>query len=204
MEIGKRQVRAMPVEFKTRDEDNNLYLEGYFAVFDSNYEVGEGMSESIDPHAFDEALDDDIRCLTDHDTRLVLGRTRANTFEVSVDSHGLYGRAIINPNDVDAMNTKARVDRGDVNQASFGFDILDEEAEVQENGDVHWTIKRVKLYECSVVTFPAYKETNISARAEQKAEIMKRSQAAWKIKQLERLKGKEHGFNGVNVEEETD
>ena len=189
-EIGSRQIRAQITDFKTRKEENgNEYLEGYFSVFNTNYNIAPGMSESIAPGAFDETLGDDIRCLTDHDTRLVLGRTTAGTFEVKADEHGLWGRALINPKDQDAVNTKARVDRGDVNQASFGFDILDEETENREDGSIHWTIKKVKLYECSVVTFPAYQETNISARSKQKAEIEKRKREAWKLEMKKRLKG---------------
>lgn len=187
--LGRRQVRAVPTNFQTRDEDGNLYIEGYFAVFNSNYDIDDGMSESIAPGAFDDTLSDDIRCLTDHDTRLVLGRTSAHTFEVRQDEHGLWGRVLINPKDLDAMNTKARVDRGDVNQASFGFDILDEETEFREDGSVHWTIKKVKLYECSVVTFPAYKETNLSSRKEERATLIKRRNEAWKERTLKKLKG---------------
>lgn len=188
-EIGKRQVRAVATNFETREEGENQYIEGYFAVFNSNYDIGEEMSESIAPGAFDDTLSDDIRCLTDHDTRLVLGRTSAHTFEVRQDEHGLWGRVLINRNDQDALNTKARVDRGDVNQASFGFDILDEETEYREDGSVHWTIKKVKLYECSVVTFPAYKETNLTSRKEEKATLIKRRNEAWKEKVLKKLKG---------------
>ena len=187
--MGNRQVRAIQTKFETREEDGSQYIEGYFAVFNSNYEIGDGMSESIAPGAFDDTLSDDIRCLTDHDTRLVLGRTSAHTFEVRQDEHGLWGRVLINPKDLDAMNTKARVDRGDVNQASFGFDILDQETEFREDGSVHWTIKKVKLYECSVVTFPAYKETNLSSRKEERATLIKRRNEAWKERTLKKLKG---------------
>lgn len=186
-EIGKRQTRCINGNFKTREEDGNLYIEGYFAVFNSVYNIAPGMSESIAPGAFSKVLNNDVRCLTDHDTRLVLGRTTANTFEIREDEHGLWGRALVNPNDQDAMNTKARVDRGDVNQASFGFDILDEETEYRDDGSIHWTIKEVELYECSVCTFPAYKETNITARSAQKDEIEKRKAEAWKTKMKERL-----------------
>lgn len=191
MDIGKRQTRCIPAEFKTREADGKEYIEGYFAVFGSNYEIGEGMTESIDEHAFDDALADDIRCLTDHDTRLVLGRTTAKTLELSVDSHGLYGRALINPNDQDAVNTKARVDRGDVTQASFGFDILEEDTDYREDGSIHWTIKKVKLYEVSVCTFPAYKETNLTARAEDKKAYEKKRLDAEKSELLKKLKGEE-------------
>ena len=96
---------------------------------------------------------------------------------------------MINPNDQDAVNTKARVDRGDVNQASFGFDIVEEDTEIRDDGSIHWTIKKVKLYECSVVTFPAYEETNLAARSKERDEIIKRKNDAWKQNQLKKLKG---------------
>jgi len=187
-DIGQRQVCCIPGDFKTRAEDGNEYIEGYFAVFGSDYNIGPGMSESIDRHAFDNALDDDIRALTNHDTRLVLGRNTAGTLELSPDEHGLFGRVLINPNDQDAVNTKARVDRRDVTQASFGFDILDEETEYRDDGSIHWKIKSVKLYEVSVCTFPAYEETNLQARAAQRDELEKRKLEAWKNEQKEKLK----------------
>lgn len=191
-DIGARQMRAVTTSFETRsDDDGNQYIEGYFSVFNSTYEMGEGMSESIAPHAFDDTLADDIRCLTNHDTRLVLGRTAAHTFELKQDEHGLWGRVLINPKDTDAMNTKARVDRGDVNQASFGFDILQEDTDIREDGSVHWTIKKVKLYECSVVTFPAYTETNLASRQKDFEEIKKRQMEAWKEKMKNKLGGQD-------------
>ena len=171
--IAKREFRAQMAAVNVRsDEDGKQYIEGYFAVFNSNYDIAPGMSESVAPGAFDRTISDDIRCLTDHDTRLVLGRTSAHTFELKVDAHGLWGRALINPNDQDAVNTKARVDRGDINQASFGFDIIKEDTDIREDGSVHFTIREVKLYECSVVAFPAYAETNITSRAKD-AEVAK-------------------------------
>ena len=180
-------MRSAPANFEVREDDGKEYIEGFFAVFNSDYQIAPGMSESIAPGAFSDTLADDIRCLTNHDTRLVLGRTTANTFEVRETERGLWGRALVNPKDQDAVNTKARVDRGDVNQASFGFDILDQESEIREDGSVHWTIRKVKLYECSVCTFPAYKETNISARAAERDDIQKRKAEAWREKAKARL-----------------
>ena len=201
-EIGSRQTRALPASFVTRDEDGNRYLEGYWSVFNSIYEIAPGLTESISPGAFDDTLSGDIRCLTDHDTRLVLGRTTAHTFEVRQDEHGLWGRVMINPNDQDAMNTVARVERGDVNQASFGFDILDEEADYREDGSVHWTIKKVKLYECSVVTFPAYQETNISARSKEKELHEKRKLEIRKQELRKKLERESDGTESTDAEEE--
>ena len=184
-----RQTRTNKAEFQTREDNGERRIEGYFAVFGSNYDMWPGASESIDPHAFDEALGDDVRVLIDHDTRLVLGRTSAGTAELRVDEHGLWGSVLINPDDTDAMNAYARNKRGDVNQASFGFDILDEETEYRTDGSVHWTVKKVKLYEVSLCTFPAYRETELQARKADYANLRKRHTEAWKAEQLAKLKG---------------
>lgn len=183
-----RQTRTNKADFQTREDNGERRIEGYFAVFGSNYDMWPGASESIDPHAFDEALGDDVRVLIDHDTRLVLGRTSAGTAELRVDEHGLWGSVLINPDDTDAMNAYARNKRGDVNQASFGFDILDEETEYRADGSVHWTVKKVKLYEVSLCTFPAYRETELQARKADYANLRKRHTEAWKAEQLAKLK----------------
>lgn len=193
MDREKRQMRGVPGSFKTRaEESGDMFISGYFAVFGSEYELWPGASESVDPHAFDEALDDDIRCLINHDTRLVLGRNIAGTLQLRVEEKGLWGEVKINPNDQDAVNVYERVKRGDVNQCSFGFDIVAEEFE--DRGDsVHWTIKAVKLYEVSVVTFPAYEETGVEARKRQVEDIRKRKNESWKARMMARVKGEKNG-----------
>lgn len=184
------QARSGKSKFETREADGEMYISGYFAVFNSEYEIWPGAVESVAETAFDGALSDDIRCLIDHETRLVLGRNKAGTLTLKTDARGLWGEVRINPNDQDAVNLYERVKRGDVDQCSFGFDILDEEFE--DRGDkVKWTIKKVKLYEVSVVTFPAYEETSVSARKRQLGEIKKRNTEAWKQRVLKKLKGEE-------------
>ena len=186
--MTKRTLTLSNASFKVREEENVLRIEGYFAVFGSEYNIWPGASESVDPHAFDSALQDDVRALIDHETRLVLGRTVAGTLELRVDDHGLWGSVIINPEDQDAMNLYARVKRGDVSQCSFGFDILDEEAAYREDGTVHWTIKSVKLYEVSVCTFPAYRETEVQARRADYDVLRKRRSDVRKNQLLARLR----------------
>ncbi|MBQ1569800.1 MAG: HK97 family phage prohead protease [Clostridiales bacterium] len=189
MDRASRQVRSAASKFETREEGNELKIEGYFAVFNSNYQIFDDLSESVAPGAFDDTLGDDIRALINHDSSLVLGRNTAHTLDLRQDEHGLWGSITINPNDQDAMNLYARVQRGDVDQCSFGFDILSEDYDVREDGSVHWTIKKVRLYEVSVCTFPAYEETNVKARSAQRDEIKKRSLEAWKVQTLAKLKG---------------
>lgn len=184
-----RQSRSAVSEFQTRaDESGGMFISGYFSVFNSVYEIWPGATESISETAFDGALSDDIRCLIDHETRLVLGRNKAGTLTLKTDSRGLWGEVRINPADQDAVNLYERVKRGDVDQCSFGFDILDEEFE-DRGSAVHWTIKKVKLYEVSVVTFPAYEDTSVTARKVQYEEMKKRSLDLWKSRITGKLKG---------------
>lgn len=194
-----RQVRSVPSTFQTREENGELTIQGYFAVFNSLYEIAPGMTESVAPGAFQNTLGGDIRALINHDTTLVLGRTKAHTLELREDEHGLWGKVTINPNDGDAMNLYERVKRGDVDGCSFGFNPTEEDTEIRENGDVHWTIKAVDLFEVSACTFPAYEATNISARSEEAETLKQRRHQAWQEKMTRRL---EHGFESPAPEEE--
>lgn len=184
------QYRSAPAQFRAENDDGKRYIEGYFAVFGAIYELWPGATESIALTAFDGALGDDIRALIDHRTEMVLGRSNnhVHTLELRVDSHGLWGRIEVNDDDVDATNLYARVARGDVDQCSFGFDILDESVEHREDGSVHWTINKVKLYEVSVCTFPAYVETSVQARKNEYANMKTRQLEAWRTKTMRRLK----------------
>lgn len=188
MDRDIRQQRSVSTEFKTRSEGDDKYIEGYFVVFNDIYEMWDGATESVAPGAFDNTLSDDIRALVNHDSTLVLGRTAAHTLELTQDERGLFGRIKINPNDSDAMNLYARVQRGDVSQCSFGFDILSEETDFRDDGSVHWTIKDVKLYEVSCCTFPAYEATSINARKRDYEELRAKQTDAWRAKMLNRLK----------------
>lgn len=73
-ERKQRQTRSLPQRFETREaEGGALYIEGYFAVFDSPYELWEGAVEIVKPGAFAGCLSQDVRALINHDTTLVLG-----------------------------------------------------------------------------------------------------------------------------------
>ena len=187
--MKENQIRGFLSEFKVRDDDEKPTIEGYFAVFNSTYDMGWGMSESIAPGAFTKALSNDVRALINHDTTLVLGRSSAHTLELREDSHGLWGKITINPKDSDAMNLYERVKRGDVDQCSFGFNIVSEETDFRDDGTIHWTITEADLHEVSVCTFPAYEETAVSARKHDFDEIKKRQAEKWRSEMTTRLKG---------------
>lgn len=187
-----RQVRCMAQKFETREADGgDLFIEGYFSVFNSPYELWEGATEIIKPGAFNNCLSQDVRALINHDSTLVLGRTRAGTLTLKQDERGLWGSVKINREDGDAMNLYARVQRGDVDQCSFGFNIK-RETFVDLGGDQYrWEIEEVDpLYEVSVCTFPAYQETGVAARQKELEDIQKRQADAWKQTMKNRIGGK--------------
>lgn len=189
-ERQQRQVRCVAQQFQTRAANDDLFIEGYFSVFNSEYPLWEGASEIVKPGAFTNSVSGDVRALINHDSSLVLGRTKAGTLTLRQDERGLWGSIRINRDDVDAMNLYARVQRGDVDQCSFGFDIKRETFVDLGDGKCRWEIEEVDpLYEVSVCTFPAYTETSVSARKQDLAEIEKRRAEAWRSEMKKKLGG---------------
>ena len=89
---------------------------------------------------------------------------------------------------MDAMNLYERVRRGDVTQCSFGFDILKEKTEWRDDGSVKWILEKVKLYEVSVCTFPAYEGTGVQARHDEVKQHQERQLEQRKKEVKERIK----------------
>ena len=177
-----RQVRAISTQFTAHDGDegNAPHISGYFILYNSIYEIAPGMTESVAPGAFSRSLGGDIRALVNHNSTLVLGRTKVKTLTLLEDELGLWGDVTINPNDMDAMNLHARVKRGDVDQCSFGFELIKQKTDFRDDGSIHWTLTEINLLEVSACTFPAYKETNISARSAEREALQRRRLEMWK------------------------
>lgn len=145
-------------------EDGQRTIAGYAAVFNSLSEMLWGFREKIAPGAFSDVLDGDVRALWNHDTNIVLGRTRAGTLRLKEDNTGL---AVEIDAPASAVAQIEALERGDVDQMSFGFNVLPggDEWEEEEDGLVVRTIRKVsRLYEVSPVTFPAYPATSVGVR----------------------------------------
>ena len=189
MSRKERLTRSLETELKTRaEQEGEMIIEGYFAVFNKQTELWKGAYEEIDALAFNETLGNDIRALINHDTSLVLGRNKNGTLQLKVDSHGLWGSIRINPNDLDAVNLYERVKRGDVDQCSFGFNILSEETDFRDDGTVKWKLKEIDLHEVSVCTFPAYEDTGVQARHKEVEQHKEKQMETRKANLLRRLK----------------
>lgn len=177
---------------QTREENEDIYIEGYFAVFEQPTKLWGKCFEKIAREAFDKSLkENDIRCLFNHDHGFVLGRNINNTLELKTDAHGLYGKVKINKDDSNAMDAYARVKRGDISGCSFGFYPVNEEYEEKEDGSIIWTVKEADTFEVSICTFPAYPQTEIQARQkyfEETRNLKLRERKAEIIKKLEGIK----------------
>ena len=185
-------LRSRRTEFKTRAaaDGEGPVIEGYFIVFNQPYYIDPYMEEIVLPGAIDERTDtSDVRALVDHLPHLVLGRNTANSLSYSFDETGCFASVNLNEADSDAMNLYARVQRGDVDQASFGFD-EDEVTYVDfPDGRVRREIRHIaKLWELSVCTFPAYEQTYVSARSRLTEELRRHETDAKKKDLKRRLK----------------
>jgi HK97 family phage prohead protease len=158
--------RRTSERLQTREENGKRYVEGYCLVYNSVWEVDRYLSEVIMPGAAKEAVTADVRALVNHDTTFVLGRTTPGTLTLKEDNHGLYAVVEINDNDQAAKDLAARVERGDVDGWSIGFDRWKTEYEQQPDGSLRRIIKWLNIREVSVCTFPAYTATNASVRGE--------------------------------------
>jgi HK97 family phage prohead protease len=126
-----------------------------------------GFTEKIAPGAFKESLSrgDDVRALLNHDANYVLGRTKSGTLELSEDKKGL--RIVNAPPDTQwARDLQVSIDRGDIDQMSFGFVTRkDQWEEDKETKKVSRTLLEVDLVDVSPVTFPAYPDTTVAIRS---------------------------------------
>ncbi len=172
MEMKKKEIRTFDItNLSTRDvtENNSRIVTGYAAVFNSRTLLWEGLEEVISPGAFSKALSNsDVRCLFDHDWGKVLGRTKSGTLRLEEDERGLKFEVEL-PNTTDANNLIESMSRGDIDQCSFGF-IPTEETWDYNTDPVLRTVNEVELFEVSIVSLPAYQDTE-AALARSKQEV---------------------------------
>lgn len=123
--------------------------------------------EIIMPGAFDRVLNDDVRALVNHDSSLLLARSKGGrgSLRLTVDAKGLRYH-------FEAPNTQAGNDllesikRGDLDQSSYSFTIAaGGDSYATEGRSTIRTITRFgALYDVSPVTYPATSETSVTAR----------------------------------------
>lgn len=187
--------RYYDTEVRQSDNDNNVVV-GKAVVFDVETDMG-WYTEKIDRHAFDGADISDVVLNLNHDMNILLAGTRNGSMAVKVSDTGVYQESSI----IDTTQGKdvlRLVRSGLINKMSFAFTIA-------EGGD-HWetkdgreyrTITKVdKVYDLSLVTFPAYSQTSVFARSEDKLAEEHKALMERRAKQDKKM---EELFNGKNL-----
>lgn len=166
-------------EIRVATEGGKKKLSGYSARFNRDSEVlGGWFVERILPGCFTEALKGDVRCLFNHDSNQVLGRTKSRTLSLVEDSQGLLMEC--EPPDTAAAGDVIKlIDRGDVSGQSFSFITLED----------RWTfynepgkpalreLVKVELYDVGPVTFPAYPDTDVAVRSREFEQIFRAAES---------------------------
>ena len=106
---------------------------------------------------------DDVRALLNHDKNYVLGRNRSGTLVLTEDERGLRFE-VTAPNTQWARDLAESVRRGDIDQCSFGFQAVRDDWRTADGFDER-TLLEVRLFDVSIVTYPAYLDTSANVRS---------------------------------------
>lgn len=166
MEREDRTFATVSLQVEQR-EGKAARLIGHAAVFNQLSENLGGFREQIAPGAFAEAIEkDNVALLFNHDPSQILARTVSKNLRLSEDSRGLVVDADVDESDPDWTRLLAKMKRGDVSQMSFGFSVRPggQDWAKDDEGQVIRTLKKVRLFDVSPVTNPAYPQTDVAVR----------------------------------------
>jgi uncharacterized protein len=172
----EQRILAVPdLQVRAEGDGKPPVIEGYAAVFNqpsvvmSDWAMG-GFREFVAPGAFKKTLSDgaDVRALVNHNPDYVLGRTKSGTLSLREDGHGLH-MEIHPPATRWAEDLITTMQRGDIDGSSFGFQaIRDRWGQGQtpegETIDERYVLE-ARLFDVSVVTYPAYPQTESQVRS---------------------------------------
>lgn len=160
-----RQERRFEFQARAAGEgDQELYVEGYATIFDSEtvlFEMG-GVEykEMICSGAFDSCKMDDVIFNYNHAGK-VMARTRNQTLQLNVDEKGLHVRARLDGTD-EGRRLYEEIQGGYIDRMSFAFTVNEESYDQEAH---LWKVRGIKrLYDVSAVDIPAYDDTSIEAR----------------------------------------
>jgi HK97 family phage prohead protease len=167
----QRDTTFLPFELRDQGDDAPLTFTGYASTTGQPYAVTDWAGtymETIERGAFDKTLaeGDDVRLLINHDG-LPLARwtgrgvNGGDTMSLSADATGLKVEASLDRNDPDVQRIAPKMRRGDLTQMSFGFQVVKQDWSKDYS---ERSIREVRLFDVSVVTYPANPTTSASVR----------------------------------------
>lgn len=173
MEKQNKEVRMFTGALECREdtERQKNTIVGVPIVFEQNTDLGM-WEEVIEKGALDQTDLKDVRLLVNHDTnQLPLARSRNNnansTMQLTVEEDGLHIRADLDvENNPRAAEVLSAVEREDVTGMSFMFTVdKDSWENLESEHPTRHILSIGKVFEASVVTFPAYEQTSVYARS---------------------------------------
>jgi HK97 family phage prohead protease len=179
VERRSRPLAATDFTLRAEPDGADPVFTGHAAVFNVRTAIGNpltwGFYEEIAPGAFTKTLKEgDARFLVDHDTALLVARVTAGDLRLGEDDIGLNTESDLDQEVSYVRDLTVNVRKRRITGMSFGFEVVKDDwttvdAGTLDNGDTVEaelrTIREVKLYEVSAVTFPAYEETDAALRA---------------------------------------
>ncbi|MFP4878290.1 HK97 family phage prohead protease [Mammaliicoccus sciuri] len=191
-----KEIRTLEsVEVRSDDESNKMFIEGYALKYNTWSEDLGGFKETISPDALNETDLTDVRCLVDHIPSQIIGRTTAGTLKLTKDKIGLKYRCEL-PNTNYAKDLYENMRLGNINQCSFGFMLSEDGDEMRfdKNNNIYQrTLKNIsQLTDVSVVTYPAYKDTDVAPALrsiemieKQNEDIAKKEELSQRLRKLQ-------------------
>ena len=176
---NKKQLTTRCYNLEIRaDENETGVIEGVPIVFDKEtviYDYCGQYREVIEKDALKNTDMKDVRLFVNHDTdKLTLARSKngKGTMSFEVQEDGVHMRATLDiENNTEAKNLYSAIKRGDMDGMSFMFRVDKDE---WEDLDSNLPLRKIKsisiIHEVSVVNFPAYNQTSVSARSSEETE----------------------------------
>lgn len=209
MTIGleTRQVTTT-INLRQNEDSDDSIIEGYALKFNKPSDILGGwvrFREILDSNVLEGADVSNVVATFNHDQNQVLGRTGVN-LDLEIDNIGLKFR--VRPTDTQfARDLMTNIKAGVINQCSFAFTIPDEdgseewEDSTEDGVDYTRTIRKIDhLYDVSVVTTPAYPDTEVTVGARSKALVESlHKEPAWKQEKRDLLRelNKEQLLKGI-------
>lgn len=164
-------------EFRAVEQNGQLVIRGYAALYNVETTIGWWYREVLRPGCFDSAIagEDDVRCLWQHSQLYPLGRLAAKTLILKSDSKGLEYECQLGASQW-ARDAYDAIKRGDVSQSSFSFEPVEDRWTWSKSANETDLCERVKvrLWDVSPVTYPAYEDTEVSARSKEEWEAARK------------------------------
>jgi len=168
MSIERRFIKGASIQARSGEKPG---IAGIGVVYDQVYDNG-WFLEIVKPGACARVLSEnqDVRCLFNHDTNQLLGRTKSGTLRLQDSAAGFSFDCDTDPNTGPGRDVSAMINRGDIDGCSFSFNVRKDTWSDEYDAAGHYvsttrSIDDIDMFDIGPVTFPAYTQTSVGARS---------------------------------------